>query len=341
MMTALVSCGGGSSTAQKSNSGSSGGRQVKIMSSISPTYNEVFRQGATLDLGYKTITADVDSVRYFVDGQAQGSPRLTLPTDRVGKISYGIEAFRNGKSHRMNGQINLVAARAPRITKPRVAARYPHQSDAYTQGLLFDDGKLYESTGEYGSSTVRITDLKSGKVEKRVDLEPKFFGEGLALLDGSLYQLTWREGQVFVYDRTTLNKTAAHSLSGEGWGITTDSKNLYVSNGTSRITVYDPQTFKVIRSFDVADDRSSVEYINELEWIDGKIWANIYTSSTVAIIDPESGVVEEFLDLSELERLIGNPAQADVLNGIAYDEKTGRVWVTGKNWDTLFEIQYK
>lgn len=249
-----------------------------------------------------------------------------------------------GSSASTTSQATTPATEADKSTVPtkfttvKVKASYPHSVDAYTQGLLWHEGKLYESTGEYGHSSLRRVDLTSGKVEKIKKLGNQFFGEGLALCDGKLIQLTWQEGKAFVYDLNTFKQVSTNDIQGEGWGITHNDGELYVSDGSNVISVLDPSTFRVKRKIEVRHDQGDLNMINELEWIDGKIWANVYTSPLIAVIDPKSGIVERFIDCSSLVKQIENP-QADVLNGIAYDTLANRVFVTGKRWDKLFEIE--
>ncbi|MEG1588821.1 MAG: glutaminyl-peptide cyclotransferase, partial [Mucinivorans sp.] len=232
---------------------------------------------------------------------------------------------------------NKVVA-APKFHTAKIVNTYNHDQNAYTQGLLFDGGQLYESTGQYGLSSLREVDLATGKVVRNQNLSSDCFGEGLALEGGKLYQLTWREGKIFVYEAKTFRKVATYDLNGEGWGITSCDGKLYVSNGSSTIQVFRATDLTVIGQFEVVSDRGPVAELNELEWIDGRIWANIYMSSMVAIINPESGVVEAMVDCSALGRRIKNP-KADVQNGIAYDSVGRKVYMTGKNWEKLFEIE--
>lgn len=224
------------------------------------------------------------------------------------------------------------------IEKVRVVEQLPHDPNAYTQGLIYDNDKFYESTGEYGKSDVRIVDPKSGKVEKSYKLKDEFFGEGLEKIGDKLYQQTWMEEKVFVYDMN-LKKTGEFDCLGEGWGLALGDKELYFSNGSDVVSVLDPQTLRVLRRIVVQDSDGSVKLINELEWIEEKLWANIYMSDKIAIIDPLNGKVEKYIDAKELIYMIGNRESADVLNGIAYDKVGKRVFVTGKKWDKIFVIE--
>ncbi len=251
------------------------------------------------------------------------------------------------------------------IVRPTVVRKYPHDPAAYTQGLLWYDGKLYESTGEYGNSSLRRVDLETGRIEKKTDLSADTFGEGLALCGGNLYQLTWLEQTCYVYDAATFAPAnpASFPYAGEGWGLTTGDGTglapakssatpsgqntgaahapvpagmLYMSDGSDLITIRDPETFALFGRIRVRDAQGAVRDLNELEWIDGRIWANIYTQPLIAVIDPATGTVGKYIDCSSLVATQG--PQADVLNGIAHDPATGRIWLTGKNWDAVFEV---
>ena len=220
-----------------------------------------------------------------------------------------------------------------------IVAEYPHSRTSYTQGLQFVDGELWEGTGEYGRSRILRTDLATGKVLEAKPISDEEFGEGITILGDKIYQLTWLEGKLHLYDKATLRHLATHTYKGEGWGLTTDGERLYMSDGTPVIRVLNPTTLKEERRFGVKLRGRSVNYLNELEWIDGKIWANVYTTDHIVIINPENGVVEGLIDLKGILPDSERTATTDVLNGIAYDKATKRIFVTGKNWSKLFEIR--
>lgn len=220
-----------------------------------------------------------------------------------------------------------------------VVAEYPHSRTSYTQGLQFIDGELWEGTGEYGNSRLLRTDLATGKILETKAISEDEFGEGITLLGDKIYQLTWLNGKMHTYDRKSLKHLATHAYKGEGWGLTTDGEKLYMSDGTHAIRVLDPETLKQERRFGVTLRGESLQYLNELEWIEGKIWANVYTTDHIVIINPENGVVEGVIDLSGILPDTERDSRTDVLNGIAYDKATKRIFVTGKNWSKLFEIK--
>ena len=221
----------------------------------------------------------------------------------------------------------------------RVVEEYPHLRTSYTQGLQFVDGELWEGTGEYGRSHILRTDLASGKTLQSVANAGDEFGEGITLLGDKIYQLTWLNGKLHVYNRKTLEHLATHTYNGEGWGLTTDGEKLYMSDGTHIIRVLNPETLRQERSFGVTLYGKPVNLLNELEWIDGKIWANVYTTNQIVIINPKNGVVEGVVDLTGILPKKEYDDKTDVLNGIAYDKATKRIFVTGKNWSKLFEIK--
>ncbi|MDQ3656819.1 MAG: glutaminyl-peptide cyclotransferase [Chloroflexota bacterium] len=222
----------------------------------------------------------------------------------------------------------------------RVVAEYPHDPDAYTQGLVIADGVLYEGTGLEGRSTLRRVDLESGEVRKSRSLDAKHFGEGVAVVDDRIYQLTWQTGTCFVYDRETFALQETFTYETQGWGLTTDGDRLIMSDGSNRLVFRDPDTFVEVGHVDVLDSGTPVSSLNELEYIDGEVWANVYQTDRIARIDPENGQVTSWIDLTGLLAPEDYPAQGvDVLNGIAHDPETGRIFITGKLWPTLFEIE--
>lgn len=229
---------------------------------------------------------------------------------------------------------------APKILDYEVVRSVPHDTSASTQGLLLHDGYYFESTGGYGVSTLRRVDPKSGKVLQRRHLPNAAFGEGLALRDERLYQLEWKSGEGFIYDRETFERIGNFSYEGEGWGLTWDGKHFILSDGTATLRFLDPDSFAIVRSMTVRDNRGPVDQLNELEWIDGKIFANRWHTDDILVIDPSSGIVEALLNLAALER----PRPSDpesVLNGIAFDPETGLLHVTGKRWPRVHVLEIR
>jgi glutamine cyclotransferase len=222
-----------------------------------------------------------------------------------------------------------------------VVRRFPHDTTAYTQGLVYANGQLYESTGLAGRSQLRRLDLATGTVQAGVTLAPNQFGEGLALLGGRLYQLTWKNHVGYVYDAATLARVDSFSYTGEGWGLATDGKSLIMSDGTDTLRFLDPKTFTVQRRLVVSDKGSALPALNELEYVRGELFANIYTGDWIVRIDPHTGSVTQWIDCHDLLPADKRSPSTDVLNGIAFDSTTGNLLITGKLWPTLYEIRLK
>lgn len=220
--------------------------------------------------------------------------------------------------------------------KVKVVREYAHDTGAYTQGLFFDGDQLCESTGQYGQSSYRKVDLESGKVLEKMDFGRKYFGEGSAILDGKLYILTWTNNVIFVYDPMTLKYEKSFSYPREGWGLTTDGKSLIASDGSSHIYFLSGD-IKLQKTLNVTLDGRPVRYLNELEWINGRIWANVYTTDIIVIINPESGKVEGRIDCRGLLPSFMRAPETDVLNGIAVNGD--RIFLTGKYWPRLYEVK--
>ena len=221
----------------------------------------------------------------------------------------------------------------------KIVKRYPHDPAAYTEGLFYEDGYLYESTGVIGSSSVRKVELDTGKVLQQAGLPGPWYGEGMVSWHQKLIQLTWKEGIGIVYDRQSLKPMQRFTYTGEGWALTKDSTHIYMSDGTSELRVLDPDSLKKIASIHVTDNGVPVTHLNELEWVKGEIYANVWLTDRIARIDPSTGHVTGWIDLKGLfdYRALSDPD--DVLNGIAYDSEHDRLFVTGKRWPSLFEIQ--
>ena len=227
------------------------------------------------------------------------------------------------------------------VTGYEVVNTWPHSREAYTQGLIFHEGKLIESTGQEGHSSVRRVQLETGDILQKVSLPSEYFGEGLTLFNGKLYQLTWQHQKGFIYDPVTFQKLGEFKYFGEGWGLTHDGQFLILSDGTNRLRFMDPATFQVKKIITVTDRGAPVSQLNELEYARGEILANVWHSDKIARVDPETGKVSGWIDLKGLLKP-GEVSDEDaVLNGIAFDESTGRLVVTGKMWPKVFEIKLK
>lgn len=222
-----------------------------------------------------------------------------------------------------------------------VVNAWPHDPKAFTQGLTFHDGNLYESTGHHGNSTLRKVELKTGKVKKKFNVPEEYFAEGITIFQDKIYQLTWQSHKCFIYDLKSFELKGEFHHGGEGWGLTHDGKSLIMSDGTNQLRFLDPNTFLPVRTINVFDRDQPLRDINELEYIKGEIYANIWHSERIVQIDPVSGKIVGWIDLSGLRPPNVDNDTDNVLNGIAYDEKDDRIFVTGKRWPKLFEIRLK
>jgi glutamine cyclotransferase len=221
----------------------------------------------------------------------------------------------------------------------RIVNIYPHDPDAFTQGIIFHNGHIFEGTGRYGYSTLRKVELKTGKVLKKYRLPSRYFGEGITICRNRLIQLTWESHAGFIYDTQSFHLLGTFTYPTEGWGITCDGKNLIMSDGIAVLRFLDPRKFTVVRQIEVRDHRKVVPRINELEYIKGEIYANIWNSGYIAKISPQTGEVLGWIDLRGLYQFVRKDGKVDVLNGIAYDAENDRLFVTGKLWPKLFEIR--
>lgn len=228
-----------------------------------------------------------------------------------------------------------------KVLYPVIKKIYPHDEKAYTQGLYYKNGYLYESTGLYGESTLRKNDILTGNSLKKISLLPIYFGEGITIYNDKIYQLTWTNKKGFVYDMNSFQKIGEFVYPTEGWGITSDGKSLIVSDGTNFLTFYDPVTFEITKTISVQFQNQSVMNLNELEFVDGKIYANVYMTDKIAIINSENGNVEQWIDISSLRMQLDDPSAAEVSNGIAFNPETKTFYLTGKYWSNLFEVLFE
>lgn len=234
---------------------------------------------------------------------------------------------------------NAQPANRPTTKAVKVVASFPHDPTAFTQGLVVEGNTIYESTGQYGNSSLRHVDLETGEISLKVPLRSDLFGEGITVMGDDLYQLTWKARACLLFDKKTLQWKKSLGYTGEGWGLTNDGKFLYMSDGTSTIRVIDPLTFKVVRRLRVKNGRRYQSKLNELEFIDGKIWANVWYEDRIAEIDPQSGKITAWIDCRNVYPANRRPDREHVLNGIAIDAASGRIFVTGKNWPKIYEIE--
>lgn len=234
--------------------------------------------------------------------------------------------------------LDLFSGKSPLVYDYSVVETFPHESSAFTQGLVIDNGVLYESTGRYGASVLRRVDLETGEVLAQVELSEEFFGEGLAMVDGLLVQLTWQNNIGFIYDKETLSLLGNFTYPTDGWGLTYDGNELIMSDGTPKLYFLDPVTYQKTSEVTVYDGEVLLERINELEYVNGDVYANIWFEQKIAIINPKTGQVKGYIDLNGIYQ--ANDPES-TLNGIAYDQEASKLYVTGKNWPNLYQIIIK
>ena len=286
----------------------------------------------------------VDSVQLWVDGSLRKT-LFTLPAEAEldpagipGRISLRAVAYSSSsKPQTVALFVTLLSDITPVTYRYRVVRSYPHDRRAYTQGLVYDSGFFYEGTGQQGESSLRKVEAVTGKVVSQVNLDGSLFGEGVALLGDRIYQLTWTTKVGFVYDKSTLKQVSRIYYQTQGWGLTTMGDSLVMSDGTNVIWFLDPE-FNVLSSVEVWDNKGMVDNLNELEMIDGELWANIWQTDRIARIDPLSGKVLGYVELNNLLPREERSQETDVLNGIAWDAVNRRLFVTGKYWPRLYEI---
>lgn len=218
---------------------------------------------------------------------------------------------------------------------------WPHDPSAFTQGLVFLDGKMIESTGQVGRSSLRNVEIQTGRILKKIDVPPPYFAEGITLLNNKIYQLTWEQQLGFIYDAQSFEKLGEFKYDGEGWGLTTDGRSLILSDGSNRIRFIDPDSFQVTKTIAVMDAKVPVRDLNELEFVNGEIYANIWHDDRIAVVNPQTGRVKAWINLAGLLQPGDVQDPEAVLNGIAYDQSTERFFVTGKLWPKLFELKIK
>lgn len=307
-----------------------------------------FQLGETLGVTLKNPkNLQIDSIRYYFGDQKIVHPgdqtNLNLPLNgkKLGNQHIQAMVYAGGKTDTLRLPVKIYNNTAPVVYSYRIIATYPHDITAYTQGLEFYRDTLYESTGQYGSSSLRKTNFETGEVLMKVDLADKYFGEGLSILNDKIYQLTWNEGEGLIYDINTLQRQGSfkYNQSKEGWGLCNDGTQFYKSDGTEKIWILNGTTLAEETFIQPTTNKTISTQLNELEWVEGRIYANTYQKDGVAIINPENGAIEGLINFQGLRDKVTQHANLDVLNGIAYNPTTKKLYVTGKNWDKLFEVE--
>lgn len=308
------------------------------------------KNGGSIVLSLRAeMKMDIDSVVYSFEGKRLGSKTdfgkldTQLTSEKLGKRSLSATVYTEGGKTKTTQDINILHTKAPKVYGYKIINRYPHQTDAYTQGLEFVGDTLYESNGSYGGSTLRKLDYKTGKVLKEEKIDKAYFAEGMTIMGDNIYQLTWKGNTGFIYNRNTFERTGTftYNKSKQGWGLANDGKTIYKSDGTSKIWTLDASNLSEQSYIEPTNNTSITKALNELEWVNGKIYANNYQVPLISIINPTSGAIEGLIDLRDLKKEVqkGLDPDNEVLNGIAYKANEGRLFVTGKHWNTLFEIE--
>ncbi|MBB1149468.1 MULTISPECIES: glutaminyl-peptide cyclotransferase [unclassified Myroides] len=330
--------------------------QKNVISLNTSELKQVYNDKETIKLSLNLApNTELDSVVYYLNDHRLGSSKANeLVTAPLKGYKYGQyilkgTAYANKESIDVTTRVTLLSSVAPQLVNYSIVNTLPHDIKAYTQGLEFHNGILYESTGNgegigtgtKGVSSVRQINPKTGEVLKIKELPASIFGEGCTILNNKLYQLTYKNNEAYVYNPDTFEKIATlpYFQRMEGWGLCNDGTYLYMTDGSEKIYKLNPDTFEKVDEITVAAQREILVNINELEWVNGKIYANFYGKSGVAIINPTTGAVEGVIDLSQLYDMVEHHPDLDVLNGIAYNAKTNTFFVTGKNWNKMFEIK--
>ena len=321
--------------------GSNSTQKKNDLSIATSSKNNAVTVGETLSFSINNPKGyTLEAVSYTLNGKPI-SDSVTFTNTKLGEQTVEANFNLNGDPVTLTQKITVLNNTSPKVYSYKIINEYPHDITSYTQGLEFHNGDLYESTGQRGESKLRKVNYKTGEVLKNIDLESSYFGEGLTILNDKIYQLTWTSSTGFVYDVNTFEKTGSfkYGNSKEGWGICNDNNKLYKSDGTEKIWTINPETLVEEDFVQAYHNKGKVVGLNELEWVNGKIYANRYQKNGVAIINPSNGAIEGVIDFSPLKDKVTQHQGLDVLNGIAYNPDTKTLFITGKRWDKLFEVE--
>lgn len=352
----LCSCGGNSSKGKAKTEATivtPEKNEVKYVNSIkltSPEKNKLYSFGEeiTVSFDHKDRFPIDSSVITFNGreiarlGKDIKQYTFKIPESKTGNNVLKVTAWHpDHKQGMASVSIRLKPAEAPARYTYSVVKVFPHDPKAYTQGLLYQDGYMYEGTGQYGESSIRKIDMKNGKILSVLNIDSHLFGEGITIYKDKIYQITWRSGKGFIYDLATFSLESTFTYNSEGWGITTAGDHLIMSDGSNKLYHITPSTFNIIKEVEVYDNHGEVTQLNELEYIDGLVWANVWLTDRIVVIDPETGVVKAEMDMSNLLSAADKAVtddKDDVLNGIAWNPEKKTFYVTGKRWPKMFEI---
>lgn len=287
----------------------------------------------------------IDKVTYSIDGVQLpiNNNKMTLNTSKLGNKTLKAVVEYQGTSVELSKKIKILAEHAPQVYTYEIVNEYPHDIKAYTQGLEFHNDTLYESTGKKGTSWLRKIDFKSGNVLQQIDLDNSLFGEGITIMNGKIYQLTWQSRTGFIYDLNDFKKidNFQYGESKEGWGLANDGTKIFKSDGTEKIWFLNPETLVEEGYIETVTNKSIFNKANELEFVEGKLYANVYQKESMMIIDATTGAIEGVVNFGGLKKKVTQHEAIDVLNGVAYHPERKTFFVTGKKWDKLFEVKIK
>jgi len=351
-----ISCSGKSGKIEKNVSApvpaadTAGEAALKLVKLVSPGENAELKLNQSLDVVLELLFKNriPDSVAVYFDSKhittLKSEPwKCNVAGDRIvstGRKSLKIIAYKDGKLQNPIARFLVIYSDiVPKISSYRIIKSYPHDKRAFTQGLVYDHGSFYESTGQETESSLREVEIATGKVLRQLNLDASLFGEGITLFNNRIFQVTWRSKVGFVYEAGTFRQINKIFYPTEGWGLTTIGDKIVLSDGTNILYFYEPEMFTMVSKIEVYDNEKKIDSLNELEYINGEIWANIWMEDRIVRIDPVSGKVKGYLDLKGLFPQNERNPEADVLNGIAYDKENNRIFVTGKRWSKLFEIK--
>lgn len=306
-----------------------------------------FPNTETLKATIKSKKGDaIDSVTYTLGEtkkQVNGNETVSfvLSNQKIGEKNLSAIINSNDETFSINVTVSVVSSIKPKLYSYEILETYPHDIEGYSQGLEFNGNDLYESTGQYGTSTIRKVDLETGEVLQKKELGKQFFGEGITILGDKIYQLTWKEGQGLIYNLANLEQigTFKYNESKEGWGLANNGSKIFKSDGTQKIWTLNGETLAEESFIEIYTNTSKINAVNELEFVDGFIYANIYQKDAIAIVDPANGAVHGVINMKGLKAKVTQHPKLDVLNGIAYKGEKDILYVTGKNWDKLFKIK--
>jgi len=344
-VASIIGCANNSEATKKTENATADAASEEVLFNLKNAPSGIVKCGDVVAFELVPVSSvnPIDSAVLLLDGQRVAAfignnLKWNSSDSKMGVRSLRILAYSGKKTSSEVVSVKLLPKDAPKQLSCKVKKVYPHDIGAYTQGLVFHEGAFLEGTGQMGESNLRRVELNTGKVLQQFSIPSDVFGEGITIYGNKIYQITWRSNVCFVYDIKTFSLLNKFSYPTEGWGITTVDKQLVMSDGSNVLYFMDPEYFTEKSRLEVYDNQGPVHYLNELEYIDGYIWANVYMTDRIVKIDPKTGAIVADVICSNLLKPSDKKGNAEVLNGIAYDAKTGRVFVTGKYWPKLFEV---